>query len=292
MLTLHPSGGTKPVTSGSTEPPESGSTKPMGGGSTKPKIEGGGFSVATLPAPYHPLFNPRTLARDWHCLTLVAAGRGWGQAVRQQLAAVNGIQPNSHSLWLVFTRLQKVGLLTTRTLTTKLGQGRIQENLQVVYLTSLGREVCTAAGMTCQETDYERLCRLHRGAEFPDHTLALLLFKREAEARGHRVELCPELGDTQANFPPGYLPDARIHTWQDDDWYADFVEVERGHPEPAKWQHNARLNDGHVFVCAPNPQKRATYAAQLRAQALPYCATDLRSLLRDGYSPLWLERDC
>ena len=137
-----------------------------------------------------------------------------------------------------------------------------------------------------EETDWERLVRLHEGNRFPEHTLAVLIFALHARKRGWATQILPPVEDTKA------VPDLIVLRSNQ----KLYVEVELGQKEsPTKWRNQADLNSGKVAVCAATPKTRQRLAGDCRLDKLPGLATDLETLVKPRLqtiteeTPLWLE---
>jgi hypothetical protein len=137
-----------------------------------------------------------------------------------------------------------------------------------------------------QETDWERLVRLHEGDRFPEHTLAVLIFALHARKRGWATQILPPVEGTKA------VPDLAVLRGDQ----TLYVEVELGQKEsPSKWRNQAKLNDGKVALCAATPETRKRLAGDCRLDKLSGLATDLETLVKVKFkeiredTPLWLE---
>jgi hypothetical protein len=137
-----------------------------------------------------------------------------------------------------------------------------------------------------EETDWERLVRLHEGDRFPEHTLAVLIFVLHARKRGYATQVLPPVEETKA------VPDLRVLRGEE----KCYVEVELGQKEsPTKWRNTAKLNGGKVALCAATPITRQRLVGDCRLDKLPGMATDLETLIKVKHStitdqnPLWVE---
>lgn len=220
-------------------------------------------------------------------LRQIASGQSISVMIREAVAEIEMINSQSGSLKGTMKRLERNGFIWSKVLSMFLGGGgKAGTSLEIVGLTPTGYRLCEAAGFAIEQTEYERLVEAHEAERFPEHTLAILVFVREATRRQFFAsELCP---DRAKNFKADVLlldvsdPDA--------DWYDEtFVEVERKGHTPAKWRHLAELNDGMVYVCALNPAKRRSLAREISGLGYGGWATDLRTLLYEKPAELWLE---
>lgn len=219
-------------------------------------------------------------------LRQIASGQSIAVMVREAVAAIENIHPQSGSLKQTMKRLERDGFVWSKVLSMFLGGGgKAGVSLQIVGLTPLGREVCQAAGWRVWPTEYERLCQVHEAERFPDHTLCILVFAREAYRRNNGYDICT------ADLDDNIMPDVTLFDSRDpdDDFETLYVEVERKGDCPSKWQRISRLNDGLVYVCAPNPAKRESLVREISGMGYGGWATDLRTLLYEQASPLWLQ---
>ena len=137
-----------------------------------------------------------------------------------------------------------------------------------------------------EETDWERLVRLHEGNRFPEHTLAVLIFALHARKRGWATQILPPVEETRA------VPDLAVRRGDQ----VLYVEVELGQKEsPTKWRNQAKLNGSKVALCAATPETRQRLAGDCRLDKLPGVATDLETLVKVKFqtiteeTPLWME---
>jgi hypothetical protein len=135
------------------------------------------------------------------------------------------------------------------------------------------------------ENDWSRLIRLHEGARFPEHTLAVIVFAMHARKRGWATQVMPEVKETKS------VPD--VWTMRGDEKL--YVEVELGEKESVtKWRNQSALNGGRTALCAATQKTRARLSADCKLDHLPGLATDLETLIKGKFkeihsaSPLWL----
>ena len=135
------------------------------------------------------------------------------------------------------------------------------------------------------EDDWSRLIRLHEGARFPEHTMAVIAFTMHARKRGWATQVFPEVKGTKS------VPDAWVMRGNEQ----FYVEIELDDKEHlSKWRNQSTLNGGRVALCASTRQARARLIEICKLDKLAGTATDLESLIgkfRDinSESPLWLE---
>lgn len=236
----------------------------------------GKLADAKLPTPDDPNRMERLLALLW----LVAGGLSIRMEVGDALAARLGLKGRSGSLNRLMEAAVKGGLLGQTVLRVSLAGG--STNLAVLVLTPLGRELSSALGWDLRETEWERLVRLHQGAEQPGHSCAVLAFAYHARRRGYAVEVLPTV-------PPPVEPDMRVTKAGED----LLVEVELGQDKDNKWRNLAE-RQGRVALCAASAERRQALVAECRRLRLPGLASDLETLIKTaraegGPGPLWLE---
>lgn len=196
------------------------------------------------------------------------------------IADTEGIQPGSGSLRRAINQLSERHLFTGALLEMNSPQTR----LSLVRLSEESRALCKILGWEPVESEWERLDRLHEGARFPEHTLAVLVFAMHARLRGYAVTVMPDAEGPAA-------PDVLVEK----DGEQFFVEVELGIKErPAKWRNLAALQ-GRIALCARDPVGRERLTGDCQLARLPGVATDIKSLVRTRFkdispaSPLWVE---
>ncbi len=196
------------------------------------------------------------------------------------IADTEGIQPGSGSLRRAINQLSERHLFTGALLEMNSPQTR----LSLVRLSEESRALCKILGWEPVESEWERLDRLHEGARFPEHTLAVLVFAMHARLRGYAVIMMPEAEGPAA-------PDVLVEK----DGEQFFVEVELGTKErPAKWRNLAALQ-GRIAICARDPAGRERLVGDCQLARLPGVATDIKSLVRTRFkdispaTPLWVE---
>ncbi|NUM44037.1 MAG: hypothetical protein HUU38_04965 [Anaerolineales bacterium] len=196
------------------------------------------------------------------------------------IADTEGIQPGSGSLRRAINQLSERHLFTGALLEMNSPQTR----LSLVRLSEESRALCKILGWEPVESEWERLDRLHEGARFPEHTLAVLVFAMHARLRGYAVTLMPE---TEGPAVPDGLVEKEGERF--------FVEVELGTKErPAKWRNLAALQ-GRIAICARDPAGRERQVGDCQLARLRGVATDIKSLVRTRFkditpaTPLWVE---
>jgi hypothetical protein len=224
------------------------------------------------------------MKRYW--LALYMIGR-WGVCSMFEIDGIQGelaeISKGSGSLRRVQDNLIAANFIEGK----KLELTGPKTSLKLARLTPDGEQLFKALfGVNPVESDWSRLDRLHEGARFPEHTLAVLIFAMHARKRGWSTHILPPVEGTNA------VPDLAVKRG-DQTWY---VEVELSKKEsPSKWNNQAGLNLGKVALCAATPEGRARLAGDCRLANLPGVATDLATLIKPKFEtitaelPLWLE---
>jgi hypothetical protein len=224
------------------------------------------------PARYARLFSAGWL-REGTVLGLVASGLSLRLEVAELLGRRFDVKGNSGSLKRVFERLVRAGLLENEVV--RIGCLAAM----FVWPSDLGREVCRACGFRVQETEYERLLRLHGGEQQKSHAAAVAVFAYHARRRGFRAEVLPTV---EGRAEPDVLVAKGDET-------PVYVEVELGREKQPKWLHLYDLQ-GFVALCAQNVEGRAALSAEVRALGLHGRATDIETLIQEAdRGNLWAE---
>ncbi len=226
----------------------------------------------------------RAFQRYWMVLRLLGH---WRLSARMEaedvMALALGVSSGSGSLRRVFEDLAEANLLTTETISLSAPRTA----LKLYRLNEEGRKLHRALfGQDAQESEWERLNRMHEGERFKEHTLAVLAFATHARKRGWSVQVLPEMSDTNAE------PDLWITRGEE----SYYVEVELQSKErPPKWRNLSEVNNGKVALCAATTDKRARLVGDCKLDHLSGLATDLETLVQEKYSTigeetsLWVE---
>jgi hypothetical protein len=203
--------------------------------------------------------------------------------IEDLLALVSGMTSRAGSLGRIIDDLLEASILVGETVQIN----SPKSSLRLLRLSPDGERLFKILfDRDPEETDWERLVRLHEGDRFPEHTLAVLIFALHARKRGFATQVLPPVEETKA------VPDLQVLRGEEK-WY---VEVELGQKEsPTKWRNTAKLNGGKVAVCAATPITRQRLVGDCRLDKLPGMATDLETLIKVKHStitdqnPLWVE---
>ena len=185
--------------------------------------------------------------------------------------------PESGSIKRLFFRLEEKNLIERLAITN--GKSRIIIDL----LTDLGRTVVQEMSIPiAEETEWERLMRLHGGERQQKHAAQVCLFAHYARRRGWTTQVCPDV-------EPPADPDVLIEK----DGQRIYVEVEAGSGSPKrrmkKWRNQRELQ-GFVAICAPTEAIRKTLVQEARANSKKGVATDfmwLRTHKKEPDLGLW-----
>lgn len=225
----------------------------------------------------------RVFQRYWLILYLIGRWRlAASMELEEALAETVGVSAGSGSMRRVMLDLEKANVLVSEIIDLK----SPRTALKLYRLSSDGEKLYQALFQSRPyENDWSRLIRLHEGARFPEHTLAVIAFAMHARKRGWATQILPEVTESKA------VPDAWIMR-ADEKLY---VEVELGEKERvAKWRNQAALNGGRTALCAATQKSRARLVGDCKLDKLPGMATDLETLVRGKFkevnaaSPLWL----
>ena len=203
--------------------------------------------------------------------------------IEDLLALVGGMSSRAGSLGRIIEDLLQSGILVGQTVQIN----SPKSSLRLLRLSPEGERLFKILfDRDPEETDWERLMRLHEGDRFPEHTLAVLIFALHARKRGFATQVLPPVEGSKA------VPDL-LALRGEEKWY---VEVELGQKEsPAKWRNQAKLNGGKVALCAATPATRQRLVGDCRLDKLSGMAADLETLIKVKHStiteetPLWLE---
>ena len=225
----------------------------------------------------------RVFQRYWLILYLIGHWRlAASMELEEALAETVGVSAGSGSMHRVLEDMEKANVLTIEILDLK----SPRTVLKLYRLSPEGEKLYQALFQTrAYENDWSRLIRLHEGARFPEHTLAVLAFTMHARKRGWATQVLPEVKKTKS------VPDAWIMRGDE----KLYIEVELGEKERvSKWRNQAVLNGGRTALCAATQKSRARLVGDCKLDHLPGLATDLESLVRGKFreinstSPLWL----
>ena len=226
----------------------------------------------------------RVFQRYWLILYLIGHWRLTAtMELEEILAETVGVSAGSGSMRRVMLDLEEADLLVSEILDLK----SPRTALKLYRFSSEGEKLYQSLFQTrAYENDWSRLIRLHEGARFPEHTLAVLIFTMHARKRGWATQVLPELKDSKS------VPDALLMLGDE----KIFVEVELGEKENvAKWRNQSNLNGGCTALCAATQKTRARLIADCKFDHLSGMATDLETLIKGKFklinstSPLWLE---
>ncbi len=223
--------------------------------------------------------------RCWLMLYLIGACRINAKfEIEDILAFVCGLSTKPGSLGRISTDLMDAGILTGEVIRI----GSPKTSLRLLQISPEGKKLYKVLfERDPEETEWERIIRLHEGERFPEHTLALLIFTLHARKRGWATQILPPVSGTKA------VPDLLVMRGEE----KLYVEVELGQKEsPTKWRNQAALNGNLVALCAATPETRQRLAGDCRLAKLPGMATDLETLVKfksqdiTEETPLWLEK--
>ena len=252
---------------------------------------------ATLPVRFEDRFPKHGLNEaDWerqvrrklYVLYLLSLGLDIRLEIDHLISQVEGISSRTGGLRRLYDSLVE----------KKMVQGDILEmnapntSLAMLQLTGEGRELCQILNWEVWETERQRLNRLHQGEQFPQHTLAILIFAMHARLRGYQVEVLPELSGVETNAIPDVCVSRRSSETGDERLYVE-VELSSKELDP-KWRNLAKLQ-GSVAICARDLQRRARLVGDCKLKELHGVATDLETLIAckvpeiSENSPLWTE---
>ena len=226
----------------------------------------------------------RVFQRYWLILYLMGRWRlAASMELEATLAGVVGVSAGSSSMRRVLEDMEKAHVLVTEVVNLK----SPRTSLRLYRLSAEGERLYEILFQTkAFENDWARLIRLHEGARFPEHTMAVIAFAMHARKRGWATQVLPEVKGTKS------VPDVWIMRGNE----KLYVEVELGDKERvSKWRNQSLLNGGQVALCAATPKTRARLVGDCKLDKLAGMATDLETLVRNKFkelnsaSPFWLE---
>ena len=226
----------------------------------------------------------RVYQRYWLILYLMGRWRlAASMELEATLAGVVGVSAGSSSMRRVLEDMEKAHVLVTEVVNLK----SPRTSLRLYRLSAEGEKLYEILFQAkAHENDWARLIRLHEGARFPEHTMAVIAFAMHARKRGWATQVLPEVKGTKS------VPDVWIMRGNE----KLYVEVELDDKERvSKWRNQSLLNEGQVALCAATPKTRARLVGDCKLDKLAGMATDLETLVRGKFkelnsaSPLWLE---
>jgi hypothetical protein len=251
----------------------------------------------SLPVRFHSHFSTvglnesgreRQVRRKLFVLYLLSRGLDIRLEMDHLISTVEGIGSRSGALRRLYDGMVDKNLASRQVME----MSAPNTSLAMLQLTEDGRNLCQMLGWQVVESERQRIERLHQGQQYPQHTLAILIFAMHARFRSYQVEVLPELEGLETRAAPdvavshnqaGMAPD-RL-----------FVEVELSHKElDAKWRNLTKLQD-QVALCARNVRNRARLVGDCKLKDLHGVATDLESLIGckvpeiSQNTPLWME---
>jgi len=225
----------------------------------------------------------RVFQRYWLVLYMIGRWRlTAAMELEEALAGTLELSSGSGSMERVLRDLEKANVLVFEMFALQ----SPRTALRLVRFSDKGHKLYQALFQSKPlEDDWSRLMRLHEGARFPEHTMAVIAFTMHARKRGWATQVFPEVKGTKS------VPDAWVMRGNEQ----FYVEIELDDKEHlSKWRNQSTLNDGRVALCASTRQARTRLIEICKLDKLAGTATDLESLIgkfRDinSESPLWLE---
>lgn len=250
--------------------PEEGPLVGKGGGSSFqwPKVP------ARAPARYAREIGRGTWARIGTALGLIASGVSLRVEGQERLAQRFGKKPSDGAIKKVFVKLEEAGILEGECV-------RVHRSLtKFLWLSRLGQQISEACKFDLRETDFQRMLRLHGGANQKKHAAEVAAFAYHARRRRWNVEVMPQVeGEAKPDvvvFRGGNLI---------------YVEVETSkNNRAAKWRNQTELQ-GFVAVCTVTRDQQERIVGEIKDLGLPGRATCLEALIQDkeGAKNLWAE---
>jgi hypothetical protein len=230
----------------------------------------------------------RQVRRKLYVLYLLSRGLDIRLEIDHLVSQVEGIGSRTGALRRLYDSMVEKNLIGRQVLE----MSAPNTSLAMLQLTQDGRQLCQVLGWDMLESERERINRMHQGEQFPQHTLAMMVFAMHARMRAYRVGVLPQMEGLETHSVPDVavsrcLPGERPEMI--------YVEVELSTKElDKKWQNIAQLQ-GSVALCARNAQRRARLVGDCKLKNLHGLATDLETLIAckvpeiTGDTPLWAE---
>lgn len=227
----------------------------------------------------------RVFKRYWLVLYLIGRWRlAATMELEEVLAETVKVSAGSGSMRRVMLDLEKANVLISEILELNSSQTA----LRLYRFSAEGEKLYQSLfGSRPLENDWSRLIRLHEGARFPAHTLAVLAFSMHARKRGWATKVLPEVSGSRS-MADVWLMRANEHFYVE----VELCEKER---DGARWKNLSSLNEGHVALCAVNQKAHTRLVAECKLEKFPGLATNLETLVSGKFkninseSPLWLE---
>ena len=231
----------------------------------------------------------RQVRRKLYVLFLLGLGLDIRLEIDYLISQVEGIGSRTGALRRIYDSLVEKNLIDRDVLE----MSAPNTSLAMLQLTQEGSEFCQILSWEVNESERQRLNRLHQGEQFPQHTLAIMIFAMHARLRGHQVEVLPELSGVETNAIPDVSVSRRPSDPKDEPVYVE-VELSKKELDP-KWRNLTELQ-GSVALCARTVRRRTRLVGDCKLKNLHGCATDLETLIAckvpdiSGDSPLWAEQ--
>jgi hypothetical protein len=251
----------------------------------------------TLPARFQSHFpklglneadRERQVRRKLYVLYLLSRGLDIRLEIDFLISQVEGIGSRSGALRRIYDSMVEKNLISREVME----MSAPNTSLAMLQLTQDGRELCQILTWDVAESERQRMNRMHQGEEFPQHTLAVMIFAMHARFRSYRVGVLPEIIGVQTNAIPDVLVSRNL---PDNELETIFVEVELSNKElDAKWRNLSQFQ-GRVALCARNAIRRTRLIGDCKLKNLHGLATDLETLIAckvpdiSENSPLWVD---
>jgi hypothetical protein len=230
----------------------------------------------------------RQVRRKLYVLYLLSRGLDIRLEIDHLISQVERVGSRTGALRRIYDSMVEKNLLSAEVLE----MSAPNTSLAMLQLTQDGRELSQILSWEISESERERLNRLHQGVQYPQHTLAALIFAMHARFRGYRVGVLPQIEGVQTNA----IPDVAVsRSLMDGSLETFYVEVELSSKElDAKWRNLTQLQ-GRVALCARSEKRRARLVGDCKLKKLHGVATDLETLIAckvpeiSEATPLWAE---
>jgi hypothetical protein len=252
---------------------------------------------STLPARFQTHFPrgkltdgdlERQIRRKLYVLYLLSRGLDIRLEIDHLISLVEGVGSRTGALRRIYDSMVEKNLLSAEVLE----MSAPNTSLATLQLTQDGRDLSQILSWEISESERERLNRLHQGVQYPQHTLAVMIFAMHARLRGYRVGVLPQIEGVQTYAIPDVVVSRSL---TDGSLETVYVEVELSSKElDAKWRNLSQLQ-GRVALCARDEKRRARLVGDCKLKKLHGMATDLETLIAckvpeiSEATPLWAD---
>lgn len=219
-------------------------------------------------------FRSDRRSREIAALWLVSQGHTLRIEIQRLMAEYFGVDHRSGALMSIVPELITKGILFCERQPVPGVRKYGLLSLDAVYLSDVGRDLVTQLGWPIEETELERMIRLHeKGKNEKKHTAAVLAFSYHARLRGWQTHIMPEIDTCNHRYSPDV-----IVTKENSIFHVE-VELSWKVAEP-KWRNMANYHNVVAF-CAKHEKHQQVLvrdAADTIGANIKIYSTNLRDL--------------